>query len=235
MSQGPKETVARSALYKLLSLAFLPLAGAAEVSAVLRDIDSVLRDLPEGHRAVLQPIVGGAAITAATPTPGEYGRLFGVGLAATPYETEYDPLASARKGHRLADLLGFYEAFGVRLAGGANEFPDHIAVELEFMSFLLLKAAHAQIEGLDEPRAVSETAAVAFLTDHLGAWAGTFADRAESATEEEFYKFAARLLREFLFADCRFLGLEPLPIGAAPRATEVLACPLGERCPERIP
>ena len=101
-------------------------------------LDRILDLLPEGHQAMLRPIVREAPICRSGATEPEYSRLFGVGLAATPYETEYDPLASARKGHRLADLLGFYEAFGVRLADHRKEFPDHIAAELEFMAILLV-------------------------------------------------------------------------------------------------
>lgn len=218
------ETLARSALYKLLSVAFLP---PSEWSAELfSGIDRILDLLPEGHQAILRPIAREAPICLSAATEPEYTRLFGVGLAATPYETEYDPLASARKGHRLADLLGFYEAFGVRLADHRKEFPDHIAAELEFMAILLLKAAHAGAEVMEEAQTVSEEAAHKFLADHLGAWGGAFADRVETSTEDGFYRFAARLLRGFLLAECCFLGVEPQPLVATlPRDPGPLSCP----------
>lgn len=225
------ETLARGACYKLLSLAFLsPRDG--ETAELFSGFGRIIRNLPEGHRAALGPIVRERGIALSDPTGREHNRLFGVGLAATPYETEYDPLASARKGHCLADILGFYEAFGFRLAEGMKEFPDHIAVELEFMSLLLLKAAHASAESMEEARAVSEEAAVKFLDDHLAAWGGAFAERVEAATEDGFYRFAARLLRGFLDAECRLLGVEPPAPGAAPEEPGPLVCPFASGCRE---
>ena len=43
--------------------------------------------------------------------------------------------------HRLADLAAFYRAFGLELADEAGERPDHIGMELEFMSILSAKEA----------------------------------------------------------------------------------------------
>lgn len=221
------ETVARSACYKLLSLAFLPPRAADPLSG----LDRIVRDLPEGHRLALGPILPEGAI--ARPPEGEHTRLFGVGLAATPYETEYDPLAAARKGHRLADLVGFYEAFGFRLADGGKEFPDHIAVELEFMALLLLKTAQAQVEAWEEARTICVEATGKFLADHLGGWGVAFADRVEAVTVDPFYRRAARLLRGFLLAECRLLGVEPEPVGVgAPRESDLLTCPFAGDCPE---
>ena len=238
MTRDLTETVARSACYKLLSLAFLPPSQSTE--GLFSRIDRILDVLPGDHQAILNPIVRQVEIARGGAIEREHSRLFGVGLAATPYETEYDPLVSARKGHRLADLLGFYEAFGLRLADHRKEFPDHIAVELEFMSLLLLKAAHAEAEAMGEARAVSEEAAVKFLADHLGAWGGTFADRVEAVTQDDFYRFSARLLRGFLLAECQLLGVEPTHVSGVgpqlaavpPQAPEPLACPFAPECPE---
>lgn len=226
MDRDLAETLARSACFKLLSLAFLPPRPAVDPFSGL---DRIVRNLPEGHRFALGPILPAGAV--ARPPEGEHTRLFGVGLAATPYETEYDPLAPARKGHRLADLLGFYEAFGFRLSEDAKEFPDHIAVELEFMSLLLLKIAHARAEGREGPLAICEEAAGKFLADHLGGWGAAFADRVEAAAEDIFYRFAARLLRGFLLAECRLLGVEPEAVVAAPaREIGPVICPAAGGC-----
>lgn len=230
MSPDQGQTLARSALYKLLSVAFLPPEeGTREI---LSGIDRILPLLPEEERAAIAPLV--ARLEADSPHLDplpEYTRLFGVGLAATPYETEYDPLASARKGHRLADLSGFYEAFGMRLAGHRKDFPDHVAAELEFMAIVSLNAARAADEGLAEARAACDDAARKFLADHLGTWAPAFADRVEAATQDRFYRVAARLLREFVRAECRFLGVEPLPAAEAPAGDSgPPSCPVVPGC-----
>lgn len=232
MALNLAETIARSACYKLLSLAFLPPGKTAP--GLFSGLDRIIADLPEDHRTALRPLILQAAGFEG-PADGEYSRLFGVSLAATPYETEYDPLASVRKGHRLADLLGFYEAFGFRLSEDAKEFPDHIAVELEFMAVLLLKTAQAQLEGREEATAVCREATGKFLADHLGGWGMAFADRVEAATEDMFYRFAARLLRAFIRAECRLLGVEALPPAAsAPRDPGPLACPFVTECSQEV-
>ncbi|MBI2947112.1 MAG: molecular chaperone TorD family protein [Verrucomicrobia bacterium] len=43
--------------------------------------------------------------------------------------------------HRLADLAAYYRAFGLEITEDATERPDHICVELEFMSMLAAKEA----------------------------------------------------------------------------------------------
>ncbi len=229
MAQDLDEIIARSACYKLLSLAFLPLR-TLDGERLFAGVEKIIRTLPEGHQALLRPIIQEIPIPQDGPSEHEYTRLFGVGLDATPYETEYDPLASARKGHRLADLLGFYEAFGFRLAHHRKEFPDHMAAELEFMSLLLLKAAHAGGVGKEEAQAVAEDAAAKFLADHLAAWAPDFASRLEAATENGLYRFVARLLREFLLAECRFLRVEPISLAAPPQELGPLNCPFASEC-----
>jgi TorA maturation chaperone TorD len=231
MMENPDTVIARSACYKLLSLAFLP-PRTVDGEELFAGFEKIIRELPSEHQAILRPIIEEALIPRDAPSEQEHTRLFGVGLAATPYESEYDPLASARKGHCLADLLGFYEAFGFRLADHQGDFPDHIAIELEFMSLLLLKVAHARAESLEEEWAIAEDASLKFLSDHLAAWSPLFADRVETATEEEFYRFAARLLRGFLDAECQLLGVEPVPLATVPKDPGPLTCPFAPECSE---
>jgi nitrate reductase assembly molybdenum cofactor insertion protein NarJ len=99
------------------------------------------------------------------------------GLIVSPqcpqYETEYchwkDPTYRAQQ---MADIAGFYRAFGLETSADRPERPDHIALELEFLAFLLEKrcatAEPEQIEVCDDARAK-------FVQDHLVWWAPTFA------------------------------------------------------------
>lgn len=224
MAWAVPETLARCAAYKLLSLAFLP--PTPRTVAWLAALDGLVPELPPPHRAALAAASVPADAPGEAPAAAEHTRLFGVGLAASPYETEYDPLATVRKGHRLADLQGFYAAFGFRLAADTRELPDHVAVELEFMSVLLLKAAHAAAGGLGEAAEVCEAAAAAFLRDHLAPWGATFAERVERAAASGFYRWAAARLRAFLEAECRWLGIEASEPGPAPLPErEPVGCP----------
>src|SRR5262245_60503365 len=72
----------------------------------------------------------------------EYDRVFSLVVAAEcpPYETEYHASAETFfRSQQLADVAGFYRAFGVDPAIDSPERPDYLPLELEFMSLLLLK------------------------------------------------------------------------------------------------
>jgi TorA maturation chaperone TorD len=159
---------------------------------------------------------------------GEYHRLFRTELAATPYETEYGPDRAARKGPELADILGFYEAFGFRPAASATELPDHIGAELEFFSLLLVKEADARGRGAGEEAAVAADAARKFLADHLGRWVPGFCRGLREAARDPFYSAVADLLEIFLEGEASRLGCSlGESAGLPPGSPEgCVACPM---------
>ncbi|MFQ5381669.1 MAG: molecular chaperone, partial [Dehalococcoidia bacterium] len=59
------------------------------------------------------------------------------------YETSYSATDIFMQTQAMADVAGFYVAHGLQVGGARRERPDHIATELEFMSFLALKEAYA--------------------------------------------------------------------------------------------
>lgn len=87
----------------------------------------------------------------------------------SPYETSYEPRpgVSGGKPFQLADIAGFYRAFGFEVSG---ERPDHIVPELEFAALLCAKEAYARICGEPEGAEVCAEARRKFMTEHLGAW-----------------------------------------------------------------
>jgi TorA maturation chaperone TorD len=130
----------------------------------------------------------------------------------------------------LADIGGFYAAFGLEVAGGQPDVEDHIATELEFLSALALKEAWAIAEHHGDHADVSHDAGLAFLRDHLARWAPAFTDALEAAAALDYYRAVARLLRAWVDADVRRLGVtvEPLAPGAAAGAEggEPFTCPM---------
>lgn len=93
-------------------------------------------------------------------------RLFDHGSAENPlHETGYGRDRSLAIGERLADVAGFYRAFGVDPVG--EERADHLAVELEFYAWLLLKGAYLAETGDAEGVAIVLDARGKFLRDHL--------------------------------------------------------------------
>jgi nitrate reductase assembly molybdenum cofactor insertion protein NarJ len=103
-----------------------------------------------------------------------YRHAFGA-TGSICYETEYGLPHEFRQSQELADINGFYRAFGFTNGGRVRERPDHLAVELEFMSILALKEAYTAQDGLVEHFEVCLEAQRKFLGDHLGRWIDKFA------------------------------------------------------------
>jgi DMSO reductase family type II enzyme chaperone len=112
--------------------------------------------------------------------------------------------------HRLADLAAFYRAFGLEVAEGAAERPDHIGMELEFMSVLAAREAYAHEHQLDdEQRELCRDAQKKFLREHLGRWSPAFARRLVRAATNETLAALAGFTRDFVAAECARFGLQP--------------------------
>jgi putative dimethyl sulfoxide reductase chaperone len=104
----------------------------------------------------------------------EHRRIFGL-TGSLCYETEFGLPHEFRQVQELADITGFYQAFGFKMGGNVHERPDHISVEIEFMYLLALKEAYAIVNGTKEQLDICLNAQKSFLKEHLGRWIGLFA------------------------------------------------------------
>lgn len=126
------------------------------------------------------------------------------------YETEYGQSHIFRKSQKLADIAGFYKAFGVDLSPELNDRWDHVSVELEFMQLLCLKEAYAMVQNhAEEKITLCRDAQVAFLDEHLGCWVLGFARRLGKKTDDNFYGRMAKLLENFIIAELQLLDVQP--------------------------
>jgi len=112
------------------------------------------------------------------------------------YETSYGPAPGAAGGQtfQMADIAGFYHAFGFEVRG---QRPDHIAPELEFVALTLAKEAYARLSGEAEGGEICAEAREKFLAEHLCRWLPLIAERAESGGHEDLAA-AARLVNRVL-------------------------------------
>jgi len=150
---------------------------------------------------------------------------------ALPYEADFTAVSVFQKSQEMADVAGFYRAFGLAWESG-QERPDHLSLECEFMYFLALKEAYALAQGRREDAALCRHAQRAFLRDHLGHWLPAFRRALESEAPDSPYSALARFADAYVLADCRGLRARPRPITARPRAPEEAdldcnGCPLG--------
>lgn len=160
-----------------------------------------------------------------------YQRCFGHGISkdCPPYEAEYGQAHIFQISQCLADIAGFYRAFGLDLKGNFHDRVDHICAELDFMQWLCLKEAHAHSSRSAKHLSLCEDAQNAFLRDHLGRWALSFTARLQSVAEGSCYGIAAALLTAFIRTEARALGVEPtaeLPLNEAdmPRRDATADC-----------
>ena len=157
---------------------------------------------------------------AESPTPAEeHTFLFARQTPCPPYEASYTRGAIA---YQLADIAGFYRAFGLQVAGKSGERADHICSELEFMAALCAKEALARSRGLHEQAEICRDARRAFLVEHLGRWAGQFARRIAEHARLPYYTALADLLVALLNHEAVELNaaLEEQPVAQAPAAVD---------------
>lgn len=141
----------------------------------------------------------------------QFALLFGHSVRGQcpPYELEFGRSEVIQRASDLADISGFYAAFGMELAGDVSERPDHVSVESEFLAVLCAKAARG-IE--DKDHQLLETvhgAQKQFLKSHLGRWLPAFAQRVTDAAPGDFYAALARFANAFVSSECHRFDVSP--------------------------
>jgi nitrate reductase assembly molybdenum cofactor insertion protein NarJ len=226
--------IRRAQIYGFLADAFLyPTENWLED---LPDLYPILEDLGLSN---LQPATflpsGKAGNLQLTDLQEAHRRTFGL-TGSLCYETELGMPNEYRQSQEMADISGFYRAFGFQVGGEQRERPDHLATELEFLYVLSLKEAYAAERGIDEHVEVCVEARRAFLRDHLGRWIGLFAQSASRGFgldgEGNPYLWLSRLAAAVVQTDAHSLGFSL----ENRRLDEVQLTPIGpdmscETCP----
>jgi putative dimethyl sulfoxide reductase chaperone len=160
--------------------------------------------------------------------------LFDRGAKVPPYEGAWGEAPQlAGKAALLADVAGFYAAFGLVPGEAQPDVEDHIAAECEFMSALALKEAYALAESDDEGATITLAAQSRFVGDHLGRWSGTFADALKDASPLPYYGALADLLSAWMKAEIERLGAAPsVVLGRSGydsiQEADAFSCPMAE-------
>jgi TorA maturation chaperone TorD len=126
-----------------------------------------------------------------------------------PYESEYGPDDVFRQAQELADIGGFYRAFGLEMSRIRRERNDHIAAECEFLSLLATKEAYEAVEGDIESHEAVRRAERLFLRDHAGRFGRAFARSLSRSAGHALYKAAGDLCFDFLTSECGRFGVPP--------------------------
>lgn len=124
----------------------------------------------------------------------EYDHLFrnsGIWLYAAEYTAENE----FQRAKTLADINGFYRAFGLT---PDKDRPDALPCELEFMHYLIFKEINAPSK---EKALICSSAQKKFLAQHLYPAAKAIVDKIIEQTKNDFYKDAAQEMLRFLEAE----------------------------------
>jgi TorA maturation chaperone TorD len=168
-------------------------------------------------------------------------RVFGMVTSrdCPPYETEFHAADDTFfRTQQMADVAGFYRAFGLELGVESPDRADHISLELEFVAFLLMKKRLARASATTDIAAAEQAATchearVAFLRDHLCWWTPSFAHLLARKAGAGFYAAAAELIAALLPVERYRLGIAPPAAPSQPAADdpssihECGACALG--------
>lgn len=130
----------------------------------------------------------------------DYTQLF-VGpfkLLAPPYGSFY--LEDSRiMGDSTIDVRNWYKKEGLDIV--IKDAPDHIAMELEFMYYLIGKQSQETNEGNLQNVQLCQQKQKIFLSVHLTRWLPGFAEKVQKNAQAEFYKKLVRLTEIFVQKD----------------------------------
>ena len=243
--------VATQSLCRFASLALLdPRAGSwrqlerPETKQLVTDAADLVRQVPRAAvssfarcERPLSDLDPGPILAAMPQSPEElndtYERTFGllVSGACPPYETEYtDSSLAFQRSHGLADVSGFYSAFGLKRSEEHPERQDHIVLELEFVSCLL--GLERQATESDDPlgpeqAAICRDALARFVRQHLCWWSPTFAVLLTEEAGGGFYHAVGVFLAALVPA---LRGLLGVPAPELPSAVTPSSAPRPEEC-----
>jgi TorA maturation chaperone TorD len=138
----------------------------------------------------------------------DYAVLFvGPGsLLAAPYGSVYLEKDRQVMGASTQAVLETYRAAGLQLADDFPELPDHIAVELEFCSYLLQRQQQSEAAGAMAEAAEWRERRASFLNQFPGRWVKQFCANLRENAETDFYRHLADLIEGLIAADLSALS-----------------------------
>jgi TorA maturation chaperone TorD len=125
----------------------------------------------------------------------DFGNIFYQSdLHPAPYESLYNyPLEERPRlwGRATQEVLAFYRSAGLMVDEETGLIPDHLSMELLFMSYMIEN-------GLEEQQHT-------FMEEHLYPWVPGYCDEIQKHAHTLFYQEVAELLKEFILSDYKDL------------------------------
>ncbi len=172
----------------------------------------------EALRAYAESIRHSELKAVVTQLAVEYASLFlNVGQHhIAPYESIYTSGERLLMQRARDEVFALYRNEGLARDIKVNEPEDHIATELEFMSYLCQKAMQS-VEKIDWKTALRYLEKQGgFLEEHLLAWIPAFCKELARTARPGFYRGMAQLTDDFVCSDPQMLGMLIEEIQIAP-------------------
>lgn len=201
----------RADIYRLLAMCF-DKPSDANLEAIKGLVNELCETGLSSEEGRIEAILVNLNLSLQTSAPADlldlYTRLFLTVTAAPPSEGSYH---MAERGPILADISGFYEAFGFRARESAGP-PDQMKMQLAFMHYMAMKTVNAATKDNQEHLDVTLEAQRKFLDDHIGRWEKRIAQKMVEYTEYPFYLAVADLLVAWIEEDCKHFSVDPSPV-----------------------
>lgn len=130
----------------------------------------------------------------------EYAKLF-VGpfeLLAPPYGSVYLDEGGRVMGDSTMEVIDVYDKEGLSRSDNFKDLPDHIVVEMEFMSFLIYKEREALDKSDSDVAKEYADKQEDFLNNFIRQWVPEFCTRIKAATDNSFYSALAECVSVFI-------------------------------------
>jgi TorA maturation chaperone TorD len=197
--------VARAAIYSLLGSLYLDIPNLGSFEKSLEELGNLMESksiriltdfFQNNRRKSLEEVQETVSV--------EYSRLF---LGINPERSLPPPYESVWMGEGMvmgastARVLEAYSEAGVELAPDIKELPDHIGIELGFLSYLCNQEANARKRDDTDARIRFLCLQDKFLHDHAERWMPRFCLKLEESDRTGFYSGIATMTEEFLKAE----------------------------------
>lgn len=203
MTEKLSVTATREDVYRLLAACYYPPTAALLEELSCAGLAEMLESVAPGAAEPARQMASYCSEAKLEEQLVEYSRLF-LGpfkLVAPPYGSVWLDESKVVMGASTVRVAAFYDNCGLRLADDFTELPDHIAVELEFMSYLIFKEREAAMAGDHLETERLSGLQRDFLADFLLPWLEPFTAAIIDDGESPLYQAVARCTSNFVNAD----------------------------------
>ncbi len=207
MTRDPSRVALREDVYRLLAACFYPPSPELFEERCTPVLAELLEDLASEAARHARDAAHAGEQASLESLAVEHARLF-IGpfhLVAPPYGSMYLDDAKIVMGESTGKVSAFYASCGLHLADNFHEMPDHIAVELEFLSFLVHRQRESVAAGDRDEANRFAGLQRSFLDRFLLPWLPPFTRSILEGTESPFYQAIARCTATYVAGDRDYL------------------------------